>query len=146
MAITDAVLNELIKDYQKPEDLLGKNGLFKQLLDQLRVFRLRQNLLNGEGTMHPHCHNRFRALCPVLSSGASAGLGWRMTRYADDFIVQCPTREEAETALRTIREWMEAAGLTLHPEKTRIVDATTRGGFDFLGWHFERGFKWPRVM
>ena len=71
-------------------------------------------------------------------------LGWRMTRYADDFIVQCPTREEAETALRTIREWMEAAGLTLHPEKTRIVDATTRGGFDFLGWHFERGYKWPR--
>ena len=71
-------------------------------------------------------------------------LGWRMTRYADDFIVQSRTREEAETALRTIREWMETAGLTLHPEKTRIVDATTRGGFDFLGWHFERGFKWPR--
>ena len=70
--------------------------------------------------------------------------GWLMTRYADDFIVQCQTREEAETALRTIREWMETAGLTLHPEKTRIVDATTRGGFDFLGWHFERGFKWPR--
>ena len=67
-----------------------------------------------------------------------------MTRYADEFIVQCRTREEAETALETIREWMEAAGLTLHPEKTRIVDATTRGGFDFLGWHFERGFKWPR--
>jgi RNA-directed DNA polymerase len=39
-------------------------------------------------------------------------LGWRMTRYADDFIVQCATREEAETALRTIREWMETAGLT----------------------------------
>ena len=63
---------------------------------------------------------------------------------ATHLIVQCRTREEAETALETIREWMEAAGLTLHPEKTRIVDATTRGGFDFLGWHFERGFKWPR--
>ena len=63
---------------------------------------------------------------------------------ATHLIVQCRTREEAETALETIREWMDAAGLTLHPEKTRIVDATTRGGFDFLGWHFERGFKWPR--
>jgi hypothetical protein len=31
MAITDEVLNELLKDYQKPEDLLGKNGLLKQL-------------------------------------------------------------------------------------------------------------------
>lgn len=70
--------------------------------------------------------------------------GWQMTRYADDFIVQCSSREEAEAALRRIGDWMEAVGLTLHPEKTRIVDATTHGGFDFLGWHFERGHKWPR--
>lgn len=70
--------------------------------------------------------------------------GWRMTRYADDFIVQCPSREAAEAALAEIRSWMEAAGLTLHPTKTQIVNATVPGGFDFLGWHFERGFKWPR--
>lgn len=71
-------------------------------------------------------------------------LGWQMTRYADDFIVQSSSLEAAEAALKQIREWMEAVGLTLHPEKTRIVDATTHGGFDFLGWHFERGYKWPR--
>ncbi len=71
-------------------------------------------------------------------------LGWRMTRYADDFVVQCRDRAEAERVLGMIRGWMEAAGLTLHPEKTRIVDATQRGGFDFLGWHFERGLRWPR--
>jgi RNA-directed DNA polymerase len=35
-------------------------------------------------------------------------------------------------------------GLTLHPEKTRIVDAIQPGGFDFLGYHFERGYRWPR--
>ena len=35
-------------------------------------------------------------------------------------------------------------GLTLHPEKTRVVDATQRGGFDFLGYHFECGRRWPR--
>jgi len=35
MAITDAVLNELLKDYQKPEDLLGQNGLLKQLQKRL---------------------------------------------------------------------------------------------------------------
>ena len=39
---------------------------------------------------------------------------------------------------------MSEAGLTLHPEKTRIVDASQPGGFDFLGYHFERGWKWPR--
>jgi len=71
--------------------------------------------------------------------------GWRMTRYADDFIVQCRDRAEAEAVLEALREWMGAAGLTLHPEKTRIVDATQSGGFDFLGWHFERGMKWPRA-
>jgi RNA-directed DNA polymerase len=39
---------------------------------------------------------------------------------------------------------MEENGLKLHPTKTRIVDASQRGGFDFLGYHFERGKKWPR--
>lgn len=70
--------------------------------------------------------------------------GYAMTRYADDFVVQCRSREEAEGAMKEIREWTEAAGLTLHPEKTRIVDASQPGGFEFLGWHFERGMKWPR--
>ena len=70
--------------------------------------------------------------------------GWEMVRYADDFVILCASREEAERALNTIWQWMEQAGLTLHPTKTRIVDATQRGGFDFLGYHFERGYRWPR--
>ena len=43
-----------------------------------------------------------------------------------------------------MRQWVEQAGLILHPTKTRIVDASQRGGFDFLGYHFERGLRWPR--
>jgi RNA-directed DNA polymerase len=39
---------------------------------------------------------------------------------------------------------MTKAELTLHPEKTKVVDAREHGGFEFLGWHFERGYKWPR--
>ena len=70
--------------------------------------------------------------------------GREMTRYADDFIVQCFSQKEAEQVLEELQAWMSAAGLTLHPEKTRIVDASQRGGFDFLGWHFERGRRWPR--
>jgi len=70
--------------------------------------------------------------------------GWEMTRYADDFIIQCRSQAEAEEALVMVRVWMEEAGLTLHPQKTKIVDATQRGGFEFLGWHFERGHRWPR--
>lgn len=73
-----------------------------------------------------------------------AETGYAMTRYADDFVVMCRSQAEAEQALEIIRAWMEEAGLKLHSEKTRIVDATQRGGFDFLGYHFERGKRWPR--
>lgn len=70
--------------------------------------------------------------------------GMEMVRYADDFVILCRSRQEAEEALNGVRQWTAKAGLRLHPEKTRIVDATQAGGFDFLGYHFERGMKWPR--
>jgi RNA-directed DNA polymerase len=70
--------------------------------------------------------------------------GCEMVRYADDFVLLCRSQGEAEAALEQVRQWAEQAGLKLHPLKTRIVDATQRGGFDFLGYHFERGMKWPR--
>ena len=74
-----------------------------------------------------------------------ARAGYAMTRYADDFVIQCRSQAEAQAALAAVKAWMAKAGLALHPEKTRIVDATQRGGFEFLGWHFERGYQWPRA-
>jgi RNA-directed DNA polymerase len=71
-----------------------------------------------------------------------ADAGYKMIRYADDFVVLCRSREEAEAALATIRQWTVTAGLTLHPTKTRI--ATAIEGFDFLGYRFEAGRRWPR--
>ena len=71
--------------------------------------------------------------------------GYAMVRYADDFVILCPTEAEARKALAAVGAWVTEAGLTLHPDKTRVVDATQRGGFDFLGYHFERGMKWPRA-
>lgn len=73
-----------------------------------------------------------------------AAVGWEMVRYADDFVILCRSQAEAQNALAAVRQWVNEAGLTLHPEKTRVVDATQPGGFDFLGYHFERGLKWPR--
>jgi RNA-directed DNA polymerase len=70
--------------------------------------------------------------------------GWAMVRYADDFVILCRSEAEAHAALDAVRQWVNEAGLTLHPEKTRIVNATQPGGFDFLGYHFERGMRWPR--
>ena len=51
-----------------------------------------------------------------------AALGYRMVRYADDFVVLCRSREEAEAALAEIRHWVEANGLVLHPDKTHVGD------------------------
>ena len=48
--------------------------------------------------------------------------GYEMVRYADDFVILCRTREEAEAALALVQSWVAEAKLTLHPEKTRIVD------------------------
>lgn len=70
--------------------------------------------------------------------------GFHMVRYADDFVILCRSEEEAQRALEQVREWTAAAGLSLHPEKTHIVNATLPGGFDFLGYHFEGGLRWPR--
>lgn len=73
-----------------------------------------------------------------------AQAGREMVRYADDFVVLCESEAEAKEVLDQLRPWVAAAGLTLHPTKTRIVEASQKGGFDFLGYHFERGHRWPR--
>jgi RNA-directed DNA polymerase len=70
--------------------------------------------------------------------------GVEMVRYADDFVLLCHSEAAAQGALALVQQWTAEVGLTLHPEKTRIVDATQPGGFDFLGYHFERGLRWPR--
>jgi RNA-directed DNA polymerase len=69
---------------------------------------------------------------------------FQMVRYADDFVILCRTEGEALRALALVQGWTVQAGLSLHPTKTRIVDAAAPGGFDFLGYHFERGMRRPR--
>jgi RNA-directed DNA polymerase len=69
-----------------------------------------------------------------------AARGYRMVRYADDFVILCRTREAADAALDEVRVWVEANGLTLHPEKTHVGDCRVPGqGFEFLGYRFEAG-------
>jgi RNA-directed DNA polymerase len=64
--------------------------------------------------------------------------GYRLTRFADDFVVICHTREEAEAALALASAFLqEKLGVSLHPEKTRIVHVAD--GFEFLGYKIKRG-------
>jgi len=71
--------------------------------------------------------------------------GYRMVRYADDFVILCRRREDAEVALEKVRQWVQENGLTLHPDKTQLGDCRIPGeGFDFLGYRFEAGQRHVR--
>src|ERR1700730_14722790 len=74
-----------------------------------------------------------------------AARGYRMVRYADDFVVLCKSREEAAAALADITAWVTENGLRLHPDKTHVGDCRLPGqGFEFLGYRFEAGRRWVR--
>jgi RNA-directed DNA polymerase len=76
---------------------------------------------------------------------AMAERGRRMVRYADDFVILCRTREEADAALAEVRAWVSENGLALHPEKTHVGDCRRPGqGFEFLGYRFEAGQRHVR--
>jgi group II intron reverse transcriptase/maturase len=77
-----------------------------------------------------------------------------LVRYADDFIVLSRTREAADEAMRRLKIIFERLRLTLHPDKTRIVELRVHAdGFNFLGCHLRlvkscfKGrtylFRWP---
>ena len=68
-------------------------------------------------------------------------MGYHLIRYADDFVILCATRPQAEQALQTTRRLLEGLELRLNPEKTRIVHRDE--GFTFLGWTFDRDGKRP---
>jgi RNA-directed DNA polymerase len=120
------------------------------ILALVEIF-LNQQVLDGMKCWTPEGGTPQGAvLSPLLSNlyldpldHQMAGEGIEMVRYADDFVLLCRSREEAERALERVREWTGEAGLVLHPIKTRIVDETQEG-FDFLGYHFQRGRRWPR--
>lgn len=135
----------------------------KILLDQIRLkisdgkvlalleLFLQQEVMDGMESWTPEGGSPQGAvISPLLSNiylnpldHMMADDGFLMVRYADDLVILCQSEELAQEALSKLEERAGRMGLSLHPEKTRLVDATQRGGFDFLGYHFERGYKWP---
>jgi RNA-directed DNA polymerase len=113
---------------------------------------LQQGIMEGMKTWTPMGGTPQGAvISPLLSNiyldpldHGMAEQGFEMIRYADDFVILCRSEAEAKEARERVKEWTEQAGLTLHPTKTRIVDATQAGGFDFLGYTFAQGQKRPR--
>jgi len=112
---------------------------------------LEQGVLDGEQEWTPEQGTPQGAVVsPLLSNiyldpldHLMAARGFEMVRYADDFVVMCRSQEDATAALAVVQQWTVSAGLTLHPTKTRLVDEREHG-FDFLGYHFQAGKRWPR--
>jgi RNA-directed DNA polymerase len=140
-----------------PQDKL-RQAVARKVADG-RVLRLleaylQQGVLESAKDWQPTPHGtpQGAVISPLLANlyldpldQRMAGQGREMIRYADDFIILCRSEAEAHSALAEVAAWVQEAGLVLHPSKTRIVNASQPGGFDFLGWHFERGWKWPRA-
>jgi RNA-directed DNA polymerase len=113
--------------------------LAQEVLEAMRVWTPERGTPQG-AVLSPLLSNIY--LDPL--DHRMAGGGIEMVRYADDFVILCRSEAEARAAPAAVREWTAGAGLELHPDKTHVVDAAQAGGFDFLGYHFERGRRWPR--
>lgn len=147
-------------DIRSYYDRIPKAGLLKRVEEKVadsRVLRLLSDFLDQEimeGLKHwtpEEGTPQGAVISPLLSNiylnpldHLMAEAGYEMTRYADDFVIQCQTEEQAREALAKVQHWMAENQLELHPDKTRVVDAREAAGFDFLGYHFERGYRWPR--
>ncbi|HET9642911.1 MAG TPA: group II intron reverse transcriptase/maturase [Burkholderiaceae bacterium] len=65
--------------------------------------------------------------------------GYRFTRFCDDWVVTCDTAQQAKEALAAAQRILNALGVMLHPQKTRIVHV--RHGFEFLGYKIKQGAR-----
>jgi RNA-directed DNA polymerase len=124
-----------------------------KVLELIRKF-LEAGVLDGEELEYPDAGTpQGGVISPLLANiylngldHLLAGQGYRIVRYADDFVVLCRTETEAQAALASIRQWAEGKGLSLHADKTRVIDMEQpRAYFDFLGFRFIRHYpKDPR--
>jgi len=88
------------------------------------------------GVISPLLANIYinRLLRHWRKTGASRRLG-QIVSYADDFVILCASRGQAEASLAQVSRWLEKLGLRLHPTKTRLCYVEEEV-FDFLGYTF----------
>ncbi len=137
-------------NHEKLLDRIREKVSDSRILKLIEMF-LRQGILDGLSLWTPEEGSPQGAvISPLLANiflnpmdHLIAGAGFQMVRYADDFVILCRTREDADRALEMVQQWVTANDLTLHPTKTKIVDARTEI-FDFLGYRFKGAVRLPR--
>jgi len=151
--VVDADLKSYFDTISKPRlmNRIGEKVSDRRTQRLVEMF-LEQGVLDGLREWTPETGTPQGAvLSPLLANiylnpldHLLADAGFAMVRYADDFVILCKTREDADRALALVQQWVVDNELTLHPTKTRIVDARTEG-FDFLGYHFRGELRLPRA-
>lgn len=123
--VVDGSVLELLKKFLKAGVLEGGS------------FQINENGTPQGGVISPLLANIYlHPLDQVMSER-----GHRLTRYADDFVICCKTQKGAERVMKSAVRLLEREmGLTVHPEKTKIVNSK-RESFVFLGHEFKPG-KW----
>ena len=122
-----------------------------QVLDLVNTF-LHQRIVEGlEGWVPTAGTPQGAVISPLLANiyldpldHLLASAGFHVVRYADDLVILCESEAKGREALALLKNWSSQVGLSLHPEKTLLVDATQATGFEFLGYHFRQGQRWPR--
>ena len=114
---------------------------------------LRQDIVDGISRWEPNMGTPQGAVISPLMANLylhpldkhMVDSGFRIVRYADDFVILCRNRGEAELALEKVRDWTQRNGLELHPDKTHVGNyMEPKQGFDFLGFHFTCGRRYVR--
>jgi RNA-directed DNA polymerase len=88
------------------------------------------------GVISPLLANIYLHVLDMFWAERYSSLG-KLIRYADDFVIICRTKKDADLAMQRVAQIMKLLKLTLHPTKTRVVDMG-QDGFDFLGFHFHK--------
>lgn len=147
-------------DFQSFFDTLRHDVLLAEVTKQVsdsRILSLLADLLHqrimedAKGWKPLHGTPQGAVISPLLANiylnpldHALAEQDSQAVRYADDLVILCRNQAEATQALEMLEGWAGSVGLTLNSTKTRLVEVTQPGGFDFLGYHFELGQRWPR--
>lgn len=139
-----------LKDFFGSVDHEKLLTLVAQRVADGRVLRVLRAMLTagsyGEGRVFPTERGTPQGgvISPVLSNILLTPFdremrrkGYRLARYADDWVIVCATKAEARAAVTAAHRVLEALGVQLHPQKTRIVHV--QHGFEFLGYKIKRG-------